>query len=824
MPAGPSSSSPSTRRGEALFIDFTGRPSALLVNGASRELDHRDHRLHIAAGDLAAHNRVVVAYENGFDASGDGFHHFVDPEDGAEYLYTNFEPFSAHRLFPCFDQPDLKATYRLDVVAPRDWQVISSEQVLRRLGMPDGRTRHEFATTPRFSPYLLALVAGPYEGTSGAHDGISLGVLGRRSMRRELERSADEVLELTARGLDHYRELFGQPFPFTKYDQVFVPEFNAGAMENVGAVTFNDSYLFRDPPTYAQRLARGEVVLHELAHMWFGNLVTMRWWDDLWLNETFATYLSYRCLADATRFHDAWQAFNGQLRPAAYRQDQLVTTHPIASQVEHTDQAIGNFDAITYEKGAAVMKQLVAAIGDEAFRSGLQAYTSRFAWANATLADFLAALGEAAGRPLDEWAARWLQTPSLNTIGVRWSSRDGRIEDLVLWQSAPDPHPTLRAHATSVGLVTEGVSGDGLTVTSLPAIIEAAEEPVPAAIGLPEPVFVHANHGDHDYALTRFDDVSLAFALERLPDLPEPLLRQQAWSALWEMVRDARLRSTDYLAAVRRFATGESDRSLLQSILDRADVALRRYLPADEQAAMSATMVASAMTALRATNEADLRLIWVRAAAAMAARPAEIEKLLGLVDGEWSVDVFPPDQQLRWLLATKAVAHDTAGADERLALEAARDRSDRGQRALIRARVARPEAASKREAWEQINGSGYGSDYLTRAAMMGFQWPHQRELLEPFRTPFFQRVREVFATRDHAFAESYVRWLIPDLWAEPAELARIRDFAAGLSAHEDLLRRRLREVADDVERDIHVRAAASGSAGFDAVAPARGPS
>ena len=393
------------RAGErALFLDFRGHPRRLVVNGRAIEPDHRQHRLWLPGSSLASSNRVEVEYENGYDVTGDGLHRFVDPEDGETYLYTNFEPFNAHRLFPCFDQPDLKATYRLTVRAPERWTVVSAEAASSIERMVDGRREHRFPATPRFSSYLFPLVAGPFERVTSRHLDIELGVLARRSMRHELERSADEILEVTSQGLAYYADLFGRPYPFGKYDQLFVPEFNAGAMENVGAVTFADQYLFRDPPTYAQRLSRGEVILHELAHMWFGDLVTMCWWDDLWLNETFATYLSYRCLAAATRFEDAWQVFNGDMRPAAHRQDQLVTSHPVATLVEHTDQAVGNFDAITYEKGAAVIKQLVATIGDEAFRSGLHTYFERHAWGNATLRDFLAALGQAAGEPLDAWA------------------------------------------------------------------------------------------------------------------------------------------------------------------------------------------------------------------------------------------------------------------------------------------------------------------------------------------------------------------------------------------------------------------------------------
>jgi aminopeptidase N len=623
-------------------------------------------------------------------------------------------------------------------------------------------------------------------------------------MQAQLERSADEIFEVTAQGMDYYTDLFGRPYPFNKYDQLFVPEFNAGAMENVGAVTFHDSFLFRDPPTYGQRLTRGEVVLHELAHMWFGDLVTMRWWDDLWLNETFATYLSYRALADATRFDDAWRVFNGQMRPAAYRQDQLATTHPVATTVDHTDHAVGNFDAITYEKGAAVIKQLVARIGEPAFRSGLHAYIERHAFANATLADFLTALGKAAGEPLDEWAGLWLQTASVNVIGARWDATDGRISALALHQRALPGHDVLRPHTTEVGLVS--TAGDGaLVVDSIPAAIDGPTAEVADAVGRAAPLFVFPNHGDHDYALAELDPVSTEFALERLPDLPDPLLRQQTWSTLWEMVRAASLRSTDYLEAVRRWAPLETDRSMVDSIVGRAGVAMRRYLPDSVQRETARALTRAAIGAMQATADPDLRLTWARTAVAFANDPEDVSELLGLVDGAWSVADLEVDQLLRWSLTIKAAAFDLPGALERIGDERTRDPSDRGQRAAIRAVVSRPETDVKSEAWERINGDGYGSDYRTRAAIAGFQWPHQRDLTAPFREDFYAQVADVYSTRDHAYAESYLRWLVPDLWAEPDEMERIRAFAAGLDTGQDLLQRHLIEVADDMERDIRVR-------------------
>ncbi|MEX1333908.1 MAG: aminopeptidase N, partial [Candidatus Limnocylindrales bacterium] len=472
-----------------LFLDFDGRAIAVRANGQDIRPDQRDHRLWLTREQLRMHNRLVIEYENTYASTGDGLHRFVDPEDGKTYVYSNLEPFSAHRIFPCFDQPDIKARYRLSVTVPEAWKVVTADAPIGTSLRSGGRRMWEFPRTAPFSTYLFSLIAGPYISVDSEHARLPLGIYARASMEPELERAASEIFEITAQGLDYYAKLFGRPYPFSKYDQLFVPEFNAGAMENVGAVTFNDSYLFRDPPTHGQRLTRGEVVLHELAHMWFGNLVTMRWWDDLWLNETFATYLSFRCLADATRFDDAWLVFNGQMRPQAYRQDQLATTHPVATEVEHTDQAVGNFDAITYEKGAAVIKQLVARIGDEAFRHGLQAYIEQHAFDNATLADFLGALGAAAGEPLDEWAQAWLQTASLNVIGVEWKVAAGTISEMSLHQRALPGHDQLRSHTTSVSLVSSGADGE-LEVAAVRAAIDGPRAAVPDAAGLPEPLFV----------------------------------------------------------------------------------------------------------------------------------------------------------------------------------------------------------------------------------------------------------------------------------------------------------------------------------------------
>ena len=443
-----------------VFLDHRGGGiERIEVNGEEIESPTGEYRIPLPASALQASNVVRVSYEHEYDHTGDGFHQFIDPEDGSEYLYSNFEPYNAHRLFPCFDQPDLKASYDLTVDAPSDWELIANGPELGREQLEDGRLRRRYAPPERFSTYLFALIAGPYHVVRDEHRGVPLGFYCRRSLVRHLEEDEPELFEVTKQGLDFFGGFFDYAYPFGKYDQIFVPEFNFGAMENIGAVTHSERMVFRDPPTDNQRLGRAEVLLHEMAHMWFGNLVTMRWWNDLWLNESFATYMAYLALVEATRFSSAWQAFNSGMKAWAYRQDQLVTTHPIAGQVRDTDETFLNFDGITYGKGAAVLKQLVAAVGVDGFREGMRIYFRRHAFGNTTLAEFLDAIGEGAGRDLHGWAALWLETASLNTLAASWEVEDGRLASLAITQTAPEDYPTLRPHRLDVALVGAGDDG-----------------------------------------------------------------------------------------------------------------------------------------------------------------------------------------------------------------------------------------------------------------------------------------------------------------------------------------------------------------------------
>jgi aminopeptidase N len=789
-----------------VWLDHTASagPPEVLVNGEPLADAQVGHRVRLPEGLAPGPVEVCVTYRHAYDHTGDGFHRFVDPEDGTEYVYSNFQPFDAHRLFPCFDQPDIKATYRVSVDAPSDWAVVSATRAHVET-LPGGVRRHRFAETARFSTYLLPVIAGEWHEVREERDGLSLGLYARRSMAGFVEREASELFEVTRQGFAFYASLFDQPYAFgDKYDQLFVPEFNAGAMENVAAVTFHDSFLFRDPPTEPERLTRAEVVLHELAHMWFGDLVTMRWWDDLWLNESFATFMSFLALDQATRFHAAWQSFNGTLKPFAYRDDQRVTTHPIAAEIGDTDEAELGFDAITYEKGASVLKQLVATIGEDAFRDGIRAYFRRHAWGNATLADFLAALGDAAGRPLEEWARLWIATEGLNTIEATWEADDGRITRFTLLQGAPEDHPTLRPHAMTIGLLDPALGGDALVTQA--TSIDGPSAEVPALVGLPVPAFVFPNHEDHDYAKVMLDPVSLAFARERLDDVEDPFIRQLVWTSLWDMVRDARLRSTEYLAMVRRHAPREADVALLDALLEQAVPVLRRYVPEARIEAEGRALVATARAVVQEQGRhEDDRRVWLRFAIAAATAPDDVAALEDLVDAGASTGL-PIDQEMRWGVAIKAVALGLPGADDRVAVERERDGSDRGQREAIRAGVSVPDASVKDAAWQRIHGEGYGSDYLTRSALAGFTWRSQRELLMPWHERFFERVRGIYRDRDLGFAHAYLRWLYPATWGEPEVVERSTRLLDDLGPDEVQLRRHLMEARDDLERVIRVRA------------------
>jgi len=787
---------------EDLFLEFVGGTIEVFsVNGYEREADWDGARIALPLELLGEENEVRVRYENPYDRTGEGFHHFIDPEDGSEYLYTQFEPYSAHRVFPCFDQPDIKATYEISVVAPAEWEVVTSSRQIDIEDADGGRTLRRFEKTVPFSTYLVSLIAGPYAVVRDEHNGLPLGLFCRRSFADHMD--AENIFKETKDGLDIFSRFFGAPYPFTKYDQLFVPEFNWGGMENVAAVTYTDSLIFRDPPTRDQVMRRSEILLHELAHMWFGDLVTMTWWNDLWLNESFATFIAYLALEEAGYYDDLWQDFNTRNKLVAYRDDQLPTTHPIADEsVGNTDEIFLNFDQITYGKGASALRQLVAAIGTEGFLAGLRTYFERHSFSNTTLADFLASLQEGSGQDLASWAARWLRTPSLNTLAAEWHGEGGLLTSLSLRQTAPDDYPTLRPHTVEIALVSE--TGGNLSLDAVKASIDDSSEAVDGASGLAAPSLVFPNYNDLTFAKVALDAASLDFVKSGLSRIDDSLLRHQLWQSLWEMLRDREISSLEYLQLIGDQLRAEPSTQIIRMVTGLTLFrTLSSYVPEHLKDAEIRNFVALAREAIDVAAPGDGRVLWARALVGAATDPEDLALAGRIVDDTEGVEGLPIDQEMRWTVAVRWSAMGVAGAAARVEAELARDRSDRGKRAALRADVSRPDADTKAEAWARLHDQGYESLHMAAAAMGGFGWWKQADLLAPYAEEFFQRVAGVIDEWEFEAAKAYFYGLYPGYRVDSETLAATK---ALIGPDTDVRLARLAiETVDELERSLACR-------------------
>ena len=793
------------------FLDFTGfEITTLILNGRTiTDPSWNGHRLLIGARDglLTGVNTIRLEYINEYDHTGDGFHQFIDPEDDQEYVYSNFEPYSAHRLFPCFDQPNIKAQYKLSVECPSDWTLIGNSKTDSINDIGGGRTRHDFEQTKLFSTYLFALVGGPYQKFESQYNSkksnseiIPLRFYARKSLAPHVDEA--ELFEVTCQGFEYFEDFFDFAYPFGKYDQIFVPEFNHGAMENVGAITHSERLVFRDPPTYNQRLTRAEVILHEMAHMWFGDLVTMNWWNDLWLNESFASYMSFLALTENTRFTDAWQSFNSRMKAWAYRQDQLITTHPVAGEVIDTDQTFLNFDGITYGKGAAVIKQLVKTIGMPAFKSGMQRYMAEHAFSNTTLDDWLESLGEGVDQNLRGWADSWLETAQHNSIQIhRTGSKDDHNMMLVS-QSAPDEFPTIRSHTLEL------LAGDLVdsVFTSTTHEIVVADQSNQINISNNTADFLFPNFGDHGYVQVILDPESLEFVKQHLEKITDPLLRMQIWQSLWEMVRNQELSSLDYIRIATEKVKIENDLELIQVIIEQLGAAVSRYVPEEVKLSEARNLFTLAKSQLAVAQNSDERILWGRAMFGFAIADDDISESLDIINGKASIKEFTPDQDMRWGVITSAIAAGFENAQSLVAEELANDPTDRGERAALRANTSVPNKETKDQAWDKFtSGSGYGSLHQTAAAMSGFLWWKQVDLLTPYVERFFSEVTQVFETEENHFAQSYFGSLFPGYLVDYDLLEKSNRLLEKTPPDNQLLRRMLLEANDNLSRAIKCR-------------------
>ncbi|HLJ07083.1 MAG TPA: aminopeptidase N, partial [Acidimicrobiia bacterium] len=688
---------------------------------------------------LRSQNRLRVVGRSAYQHTGVGMHRFVDPVDNAVYLYTDSEPYDVHRVYPCFDQPDLKAIFELSVRAPAGWHVSANGPPVE---VPDPATGGwwRFARTAPLSTYISAIVAGDYHVVNSRHGDVDLALLCRRSLSEYLD--AGEIFEVTRQGLDFYAAAFAYPYPFGKYDQAFVPEFNAGAMENAGIVTFSERHIFRSRVTEGTRESRGDTILHEMAHMWFGDLVTMRWWDDLWLNESFATFMANYALVKATRFTGAWTTFSAGWKTWAYRQDQLPTTHPIVADLPDIESVKVNFDGITYAKGASVLRQLVAWVGEEAFLAGLATYFRRHAFGNTTLNDFLAALEESSGRDLQAWSKAWLEAAGVNTLRPAFVVESlpgevgGTFASFAIHQEAPPDHPTLRPHRLAIGLY----DADGERLVRRRRVeldVEGKETPV-ADLALEKvPALVVINDDDLTYAKLRLDDASFAALASRLRDVADPLTRALCWAGAWDMTRDAELPTRNYLQLVLGNVAAESQVSVVETQLGQLGLAIHAYGdPADRDASLETVAAAGWEQLQQAAASSDHQLAWARAFIGAARSERHLALVNGLLDGSVVVDGLAIDTELRWQIVRALAAAGRAG-EETIAAEEQRDPTDAGRRHGASARAARPTEAAKAAAWQQILDPGLAFATM-RAVMTGFQQADQVDLLAPYAERYFE--------------------------------------------------------------------------------------
>ncbi|MYW65733.1 aminopeptidase N [Streptomyces sp. SID8379] len=803
--------------GAGTFVDLIA-PSVTAVSLNGEDLDPAAvfDGSRIQLENLAEDNELVVDAQCAYSRTGEGMHRFVDPEDGEVYLYTQYEPADARRVFANFEQPDLKAPYRFSAQAPEGWTVWSNGAG----ELVDGVW--QFAETKPISTYITAVVAGPYHYVTDSYerafdDGsklvIPLGAMCRKGLAPYFD--ADDIFEVTKQGLDFFHENFDYPYPFGKYDQAFVPEYNLGAMENPGMVTFREEFIFRGKVTTASYERRANVILHEMAHMWFGDLVTMQWWDDLWLKESFADFMGSFSMVEATRFQNGWITFANNRKAWAYRADQLPSTHPITADIRDLEDAKLNFDGITYAKGASVLKQLVAYVGRDAFLEGARRYFKRHAYGNTRLGDLLSVLEETSGRDMATWSRAWLQTAGVNSLTPQvTSSGEGKIVELAVVQeaaasadsdAAAPPRGELRPHRVAVGLYRRTPEGALERYARAEADVAGPRTVIEELAGAEAPELVLVNDDDLTYCKIRFDAESLATLRERLGDITDPLARALCWSALWNLTRDALMPARDFVDLVLRFAGRESDIGVLQMLHAWARSALVHYVAPGWREEGGRLLAEGALKELRlAEPGSQHQLTWARFFASVASSAADLQLLQGLLAGNAKIDGLEVDQELRWAfletLASNGVADEAA-----LAAELARDDTASGKRHQVRCLASRPSEAVKAQAWAQVVESDALSNALVEATIAGFQQSSQRELTAPYAEKYFAAIERVWGERSIQIGMDVVRGLFPGLQDSQATLDATDAWLSGHEQAAPALRRLVLEARDDLARGLRAQ-------------------
>ena len=797
----------SAKQGASTFFDaITHTVHSIDLNGTAIDTSVADGQ-RIQLDGLAADNVLTIDADMAYTNTGEGLHRFVDPVDNEVYLYSQFEVPDSRRVYPVFEQPDLKATFSFTVTAPAAWEVVSNQPVESRTEAGDAAT-WVFKPTPRISSYITAIVAGPYakvESTLTSSDGrtIPLGIFSRKSLSQYLD--ADYIFDVTRKGFAYFEEKFDYAYPFEKYDQLFVPEFNAGAMENAGAVTFTETYVFRSKVTDAIKERRVVTILHELAHMWFGDLVTMKWWNDLWLNESFAEWASTIATAEATEWHEAWTTFQAMEKSWAYRQDQLPSTHPVVATINDLEDVQVNFDGITYAKGGSVLKQLVAWVGRDAFFGGVAAYLKKHAWDNAELADLLSELEQTSGRKLDEWSKLWLETAGVNTLRPEFETdADGTFSSFAVLQSAHPDYPTIRPHRLAIGLYN--LEGGKLVRTHRVELdVDGERTEVDELVGHVKPDLVLVNDDDLAYAKIRLDADSFTVAIKHLKDIENPLARALVWGSVWDSTRDAESSASDYVKLVLGNIASETESTTIRLTLGQLLLTARQYVNPHNRA-KTIEYVGSSLWELAKLAEpgSDAQFQFVKFFANIASVGDHVSALRGLLDGTVALKGLTVDTDLAWEVLEGLVLNGAATPAE-IDAALAKDNTANGQQAAARARATFATSEGKLEAFASIVDDNSAPNAIVRNTALGYQHVNDSASLEPLMEKYFASLGTIWESRSYQIAEA----LIVGLYPAPLASQRLVDATKEwLAANNEIpaLRRLVVENLAGVERALSVQA------------------
>ena len=813
--------------GSSTFIDLIA-PVVHSISLNGRALDpaeiYADSRITLT--ELAADNELVVVADCAYMHTGEGLHRFTDPADGETYLYSQFEVPDSRRVFAVFEQPDLKASFTFTVTTPSNWTVLSNSPTPEPTPTEDSDGSDDthtfaFAPTEPMSSYVTAIVAGPYVGAIDeyvASDGrtVPLGVYCRKSLAEHMDSA--EILDLTKRGFAYYENLFATPYAFTKYDQIFVPEFNAGAMENAGCVTHRDDYIFRSRPVEARVERRAVTILHELAHMWFGDMVTMTWWNDLWLNESFAEYTSTLATAEITRWNQAWTTFQTLEKGWAYNQDQLSSTHPVAAEINDLHDVEVNFDGITYAKGASVLAALVGYVGRDNFFAGIQRYLAAHAYANAELADLLRELETVSGRDLSTWTRLWLQEAGVTTLRMQVTTdADSVITQAAVRQEIPADSPaSLRPHRVAIGcysLTGQGTDARLERTDRIELDVDGELTPVPELVGTKRADVLVLNDDDLTYAKIRLDEDSLAQGLAHIDAFTESLPRSIVLASAWDMTRDGELAASRFLKAALPALGVEEHSSVIQGLLGRVATCLSGFLPPAVRHDLAQQTADQLLTLVRAAQAgSDKQLQLVRALAAHAVTGEQLDVVTGLLEGSAVLDGLDVDQDLRWDLLTALVAADRYG-EEQIRAEEAQDRTTTGRERAAEARAAIPTPEAKAATWRALIDDASMPNETQVRVLRGLTSVERRpELLVPFVSSYVETIDSVWSSRTFHMAEN----LLTGLWScstvgldgsDPA--TALKGWLESHAQAPAALRRIVRENLDDTLRVARAQAAES---------------